>query len=723
MYFFYFVWKVSVIMNLGDKMKEDIIAVLEKSGIALDLLAISDELGLKTVEELRSLDGEINALVKDFVVYKTKKDKYMLYSKCANFKMGKLSVNKKGFGFLIVNGGEDIYISKDNIGYALDKDEVLVEIIAQEGKKIEGKVLKVLKRDLSNIVGIIKSDGKDIYFEPKEEIQIGLEITKESLSSCVEGEIVVVKTIEELGKNRYSAEVVKHICHKDDANEDILTIAAQYEIYPDFPEDAMKEAEGLPNEVLDEDRIGRRDLTDRQIVTIDDITTKDIDDAISIEKCGDMYVLGVHIADVSYYVKENSPLDKEAFVRGTSSYLADAVIPQLPHKLSNGICSLNPNVDRCAITCEMKIDSRGMIVDSDIYPSVINSKKKMTYTSVNHYLMSGIVDEGYEEFTEMMTNMQELAHIIRAERIRRGASDFGTDEPKIVCDENGRAIDIKKREQLEGEKLIEDFMVAANETVARTISMLGIPSIYRVHDVPKEEKIAAYITFCVSAGKIIKGKYKTMNPHMFQKLLDQVATGDETDAIFRSMAVRCMPKAKYDTNNIGHFGLASMYYTHFTSPIRRYPDLQVHRILRTCLFEHNMDNGTFNYLEQHLPGVAEHSSEREVAATEAERAVTKKKMSEYMENHINEEYSAIISGVMKSGFFVQLDNLVEGFVNLDTLPNDIYTFVEEHQCIIAKNSKKKYTFGDRVRVRCISVNVELSYIDFALVLGDKNDRN
>lgn len=704
-------------------MREDIISVLERQGIALDILAISDLLELSTAEDLRMLSNELEELVKDFVVYKTKKDKYILYSKCANFKMGKLSVNKKGFGFLIVNGGEDIHISKEHLGYALDKDEVLVEIIASEGKKIEGRVLKVLKRDLSNIVGIIKSDGKNIYFEPKEKIQVDLEITKDSLASCVEGEIVVVRTIKDLGKNKYSAEVVKHVCHKDDANEDILTIAAQYEIYPEFPEDAMDEANQLPNEVLDIDRVGRRDLTDKQIVTIDDITTKDIDDAISIEKHDGYFILGVHIADVSYYVKENSPLDKEAFTRGTSSYLADAVIPQLPHKLSNGICSLNPNVDRCAISCEMKIDLRGKVLESDIFPSIINSKKKMTYTSVNHYLMDNIVDEGYEEFTEMMANMQELAHIIRAERVRRGASDFGTDEPKIVCDEKGKAIDIKKREQLEGEKLIEDFMVAANETVARTISEMGIPSIYRVHDIPKEEKIAAYITFCVSAGRQIKGKYKSMNPHMFQKLLDQITTGDETDQIFRGMAVRCMPKAKYDTNNIGHFGLASRYYTHFTSPIRRYPDLQIHRILRTCLFEHNMDNKTFNYLEQHLPEVAEHSSEREVAATEAERAVTKKKMAEYMENHINDEYEAIISGVMKNGFFVQLENLVEGFVNLETLPNDIYTFVEEHQCIIAKNSKKKYTFGDRVNVKCISVNVELSYIDFTIVGEKKNDRD
>lgn len=704
-------------------MREDIISVLDKQGIALDILAISDILELKTAEELRNLSLELEDLVNDYVVYKTKKDKYILYSKCANFKMGKLSVNKKGFGFLIVSDGEDIHISKDNLGYALDKDEVLVEIIASEGKKLEGRVLKVLKRDLNNIVGIIKSDGKNIYFEPKEKCQVELLISKESMDSCVEGEIVVVRANKDLGKNRYSAEVVKHICHKDDANEDILTIAAQYEIYPEFPEEAMEEANKLPNEVLESDWVGRKDLTSKQIVTIDDVTTKDIDDAISIDAYDSYYILGVHIADVSYYVKENSPLDKEAFIRGTSSYLADAVIPQLPHKLSNGICSLNPNVDRCAITCEMKIDLNGKVLESDIYPSIINSKKKMTYASVNHYLIEAIVDEGYEEFTNMMDNMQRLAHIIREERVRRGASDFGTDEPKIVCDEKGRAIDIKRREQLEGEKLIEDFMVIANETVARTLSELGVPSVYRVHDIPKEEKVAAYITFCVSAGRDIKGKYKAMNPHMFKKLLDQVTVGDEADQIFRSMAVRCMPKAKYDTNNIGHFGLASRYYTHFTSPIRRYPDLQVHRILRTCLFEHHMDNKTFNYLEQHLPEVAEHSSEREVAATEAERAVTKKKMAEYMENHINEEYTAIISGVMKNGFFVQLDNLVEGFVNLETLPNDIYTFVEEHQCIIAKNSKKKYTFGDQVYVRCIAVNVELSYIDFTLVMGDKNDRN
>ena len=696
-------------------MYQNVIDLLEHENDALDLMSINDRLGLKSVDELKELQKILDELVKDLTVYQTKKNKYILYTKCPSFRKGKIKVYKKGFGFLLLDGEEDIHISKDALGYALDGDTVLVEVTDPNPERPEGRVIKILERGLNNIVGVIKSDGKELYFEPKEKMNVTLTIDKDSLAKCVEGEVVVVSLLTNLGHNRYTAAVSEHICHKDDPREDILTIAANHDIYPEFPREALEQAENIPVEVRDSDREGRKDLTDKMIFTIDGADTKDIDDAISLDYEDGYYVLGVHIADVSYYVTEGSPLDMEAYKRGTSSYLADAVIPELPHKLSNGICSLNPNVDRLAITCEMKIDNRGHVIASDIYPSVIRSRKKMTYTSVNHILMDDVIDSGYEEFADTLKNMNELAHIIRNERTRRGASDFEVDEPKIICDEEGRAIDVKARERGEGEKLIEDFMVIANETVATTLFYMDLPSVYRVHGTPKPEKVQSFINFCVATGHQIKGKYgDSITPGMFQKLLNQIKTDDASDSIYRALAVRSMPKAFYSSENIGHFGLASKCYTHFTSPIRRYPDLQLHRLIRTYLFENKMDIKTINYWETNLPPILKHSSEREVAAQEAEREVDKMKMAEYMENHIDETFDAIISGVASWGFYVQLDNLIEGLVPIDSLDDDYYEYDEAGQCLIGKATNKRYTFGDHVDVTCTSASKALSQIDFGV---------
>lgn len=720
-------------------MKEKITLLLENEYDALDIITINDKLGLTSVDELRELQVCLEELVKELVVYQTKKNKFILYTKCPNFKKGIIQVNKKGFGFLLMDGEEDIHIAKEALAYALDGDTVLVEVVGGTKGNPEGKVLKILKRDLKNIVGMIKSDGKGIYFEPNEPINITLSVDEDSLKSCVEGEIVVVSLIDDLGKNKYIGKVAHHICHKDDAHQDVLTVAAKYGIFHDFPEAAMEQAETTPTEVRDSDRVGRVDLTDKQIFTIDGEDTKDIDDAISIEVKDGYYVLGVHIADVSYYVTEHSPLDEEALRRGTSSYLAGSVIPQLPHKLSNGICSLNPNVERLAISCVMTIDSRGKVVNADIFPSIIKSNKKMTYTSVNHYLEDGVVDPGYEDFTKSLTLMHELADIIRAERTRRGASDFDIDEPKIICDENGKAIDVVTRPRGVGERLIEDFMIAANESVARYFISMDLPSIYRVHDIPKPEKLQAFINFCAITGHPIKGKFNKINPKTYQKLLEQVEVEKDQEGIFRALAVRTMPKAFYGKDNIGHFGLASMNYTHFTSPIRRYPDLQIHRLLRTYLFEGKIDERTITYWDTNLEAIACQSSDREVAAVEAEREVAKMKMAEYMEDHIGEEYEGIISGVTNFGIFIQLDNLVEGLIPINTIEGDYYDLVEDLQCLIGRNSKKKYMIGDRLLVKCTGANKVAMQVDFEIVkdlrlsnvsvdvkklkLGKKNDRN
>lgn len=696
-------------------MKEQVLNILENEFDALDIMAINDRLGLTTVEELRDLQFAIDELVKELVVYQTKKNKYILYTKCPNFRKGKLDLNKKGNGFLVLEDEQDIFISKDALGYALDGDIVLVEILDFDEKRPEGKVIRVLERNLKNIVGEIKNNGKELYFDPKEKIAIDLIIDKESLASCVEGEIVVVSIIEETGKNKFLAEVSKHVCHRDDATQDILTIAAKYDIFEPFPEDVLDQIETIPNEVLESDRVGRVDLTNQEVFTIDGETAKDIDDAVSLEVKDGYYYLSVHIADVSYYVKENSPLDVEAFRRGTSSYLANSVIPQLPHKLSNGICSLNPDVDRCALTCRMKIDSRGHVVDLELFPSIIRSRKKMTYTAVNKILNDEEIENGYEPFVNTLKSMRELSQIIRDERTRRGASDFDIKEPTIVCDESGKAIDVTTRERGLGELIIEDFMIVSNESVAKTLENMGVPSIYRVHDIPKPEKIQAFINFCTITGHPIKGKFNKINPKMFQKLLDQIDVSNEAAGIYRSMAVRSMPKAFYSQDNIGHFGLASRFYTHFTAPIRRYPDLQIHRLIRTYIFEGKLDERTINYWQNNLEAIARQSSEREVAAVEAEREVTKMKMAEYMEQHIGEEFSGIVSGVTSFGLFIQLNNLVEGLVPITSLEGDYFDFVEELQSLVGKKSKKTYMIGDEIVVRCVAASKASSQIDFEIV--------
>lgn len=705
--------------------KKRILDLLESEFSAIDLMTINDRLGLETVDELKELQTSLNELVDSLDVYLTKKNKYILYSKCPNFRKGKIQLNKSGNGFLILENEDDIFIPRESLNYALEDDEVLVEMITGNTRKIEGRVIKILKRNLNNVVGIIKSDGKKIYFEPKEKINITLSID-ESLKSCVEGEIVVASIIEDLGKNRYKAKISKHICHKDDPSIDILTIAAKYEIYNEFPEDCIEEANNLPNEITNESlnqEINKRvDLRGECIFTIDGADTKDIDDAISLTKENNIYNLKVSIADVSYYVLENSALDKEALSRGTSSYLADSVLPMLPHKLSNGICSLNPNVTRYALTCDMKINEYGKVIESKIYPSIIESKYKMTYKAVNNILNNNIVEEGYEAYAENLKLMQELAHIIRDERTKRGASNFETVEAKIICDANGKAINIEKRIQDEGEKLIEDFMVIANETVSSTLESMGIPCVYRVHDIPKAERVENFLTFVHMAGYNIIGKFNNITkPKMFQKLLDQIIEQGDEAGIINNLAVRTMNKAYYSSENIGHFGLASRAYSHFTSPIRRYPDLMLHRLIHTFLIDGKMDNKTIDHFNSLLPSICEQSSSREVAAVEAEREVVKIKSAEYMENHIGEEADAYISGVLKRGFFVQTTNLIEGLVSVETLKGDFYHFDENTQSLIGESSKKRYKLGDKVHVKCVGANKELGEIDFVLVNKEKKN--
>lgn len=705
-------------------MKERVLDLLKNIHEAKEVIEINDLLGFKTSDELRELQETLNQLVEEYLVFYTKKGKYILLDNCPGLKIGKLSVNKKGFGFVVLDREDDIYISEKNMNGAIDEDIVLVEVFPS-GVRKEARVIRIIKRELQNLVGEVQFGEKGrVYIELDDDKRdLTIELTPESVKDCVEGHKVLVKVIKEVNKHKYIAEVVKIIGHKNDPGTDILAIAYRHGILEDFGDEVERELEDIPNEVNEKDLEGRRDLTDKIIFTIDGDDTKDIDDAISIEKLKNgNYELGVHIADVSNYVRENTALGDAAYERGTSSYLADTVIPMLPHKLSNGICSLNEGVIRLSMSCVMEIDHKGKVVDYDIFPSYIKSRKKMTYKKVNDVIVRGIVAPDYEPFAEKLIMMNELHQILRKEKNGRGYINFDLDEAKIVQDENGKAIDVVKRIREEGEMLIEDFMIAANETVATHIYNMQLPFIYRVHDVPKQEKVDDFMTLVKILGYKLRGNVNDLTPKSMQNILDQLKDKKEFE-ILSSLLLRSMRKAEYSKENIGHFGLASRAYTHFTSPIRRFPDLVVHRLLKKYLIEQDMSMTTIQTLENNLVDIAQHSSEREVAAVDAERDVLDMKMAEYMEDHIGEEYEGVITTITNFGFFVQLPNLVEGLVHVQTLKGDYYTYVPDLLSMIGKSTKKTYRLGDKVKVRCVGASKETSMVDFEIVKVDEKDGN
>lgn len=702
-------------------MKKQVLDLLENIHEAKELIEINDMLGYKTAADLEELQKVLNELIEEYIVFYTKKGKYILLKNCPSLKIGKLSVTKKGFGFLILDKEDDLYIDVKNMNGAIHDDIVLVEAFSS-GVRKEGRVIRVLKRDLKNLVGEVcfADNGKCFLKLDDEKRNVIVELTKESVANCVDGHKVLVKIIKQVSNRKYIGAVEEIIGHKNDPGTDILTIAYKYGIYQNFGNEVENELLSIPNEVSEKELVGRRDLTGDLIFTIDGDDTKDIDDAIGIKVLNNgNYELGVHIADVSNYVRENTALGDAAYERGTSSYLADTVIPMLPHKLSNGICSLNEGVIRLSMSCVMEIDHKGKVVNYDIFPSYIKSRKKMTYKKVNDVIVRGIIDPEYKPFADDLLKMNELHKILRKEKNSRGYINFDLDEAKIVQDENGKAIDVVKRVREEGEMLIEDFMIAANETVANHIYQMDLPFLYRVHDTPKPEKIEEFMNLVSILGYKLHGRINDFSPLAIQNILEQLKDKKEFD-ILSSLLLRSMRKAQYSKDNIGHFGLASKAYTHFTSPIRRYPDLVVHRLLKKYLIENDMSMTTIQTLENNLVEIAQHSSEREVAAIDAERDVLDMKMAEYMEEHIGEEYEGTIDTITNFGFFVQLPNLVEGLVHVQTLKGDYYNYIPELLAMIGKNTKKMYRLGDKVKVKCIGASKETSMIDFELVKVDEN---
>lgn len=687
-------------------MKDKIIEILRnKETAVLSVIEINDFLGLSTQEDFEKLIKTIDELCEDAVLYHSNKDKYLLFENSHLIK-GKLQLKEKGFGFIIDTGLEkDIFIPKDNINNAYDGDVVCVELTDKD--RHEGRIVRVIKRNETTIIGEIFVENHRYFVKPdKKNVGICEAVNAKALG-VVDGHKVVIKRE---GKNK--ATILEIIGHKNDANIDMLSIIYEHGFRPNFPEEVINELDNVPMDVSEEEIVGRLDLREEDIFTIDGSDTKDIDDAISIKKNDDgTYELGVHIANVSYYVKKGSAIDKEAFERGTSVYLTDRVLPMLPQKLSNGICSLNPEVDRLAMSCIMTINEQGQIISKNICKSVIRSKKKMTYEDVNAILEDNKKVEGYEDFVEILHRAKELSDILRKKMIDRGYIDFATKEAKIIVDENNHPIDIKLREQRTGEKLIENFMIAANEAVSEYVYYLGVPGIYRIHDKPVDKKIDTFFDFLAARGVVVTGKrHGKVSVKDFQNILSQIEN-EEASLVYKDLLVRSMAKAIYSSENIGHFGLGSKCYSHFTSPIRRYPDLTLHRLLDIYLDKY--DEETINTLEYELPIIAENCSVKERDADECEYEVEDMKMAEYMQDHIGEEYEAIVSGVQSFGVFVTIiKNGVEGLIKVEDLGFDNYIYHDKEIALVGQSTKEKFSLGDKLTIRVIRANKENRTIDF-----------
>lgn len=627
----------------------------------------------------------------------------------------------KGYGFVILEGEDsDIFIPENATGAALDGDRVQVEIVSGEDKKLgrrkEGRIINVLEHVTNQVVGTFHKN-KNFGFVIPDNQKLGSDIfiPKEKDRGAVNGHKVVVE-LTQYGSSSKNPEgkVIEILGHINDPGVDIMSIVRAYGLPEEYPEKVMEQVAAVPEEVTGADMAGRLDLRDMRMVTIDGEDAKDLDDAVSLTKEGGIYHLGVHIADVSNYVTENSPLDKEALKRGTSVYLVDRVIPMLPHKLSNGICSLNEGVDRLALSCLMDIDGKGNVISHRIAETTVRIDRRMSYTSVSKILEDKDENEieKYREFVPMFELMLELAEILREKRRKRGSIDFDFPESKIILDEKGKPVEIKPYDRNKATKIIEDFMLIANETVAEDYFWQELPFVYRTHENPDSEKIMKLGIFINNFGYSIKIGQDEIHPKELQKLMEKIEDTPEESLISR-LTLRSMKQAKYTTDNDGHFGLATKYYCHFTSPIRRYPDLQIHRIIKENL-RGGMAKGRISHYEKLLPDVAGHSSMMERRADEAEREVEKLKKVQYMKQFIGETFEGVISGVTAWGIYVELPNTVEGMIHVTALQDDYYAYDAEHYRMVGEHTKKTYELGQTVTVRVENADNIVRTIDFSL---------
>lgn len=662
---------------------------------------------------------ELLALEANGEIIRTRFDTYGLPEKMG-LVAGRFQLTSKGFGFVIPdNKGDrpDVFIPPRSLNGAMNNDRVLARVNNDaHGKKPEGEILRIIVHANNKVVGIFHQTG-DFAFVIPDDKRIGQDVyvMRKHFNGAKDGQKVVVEITEWPQEHRKAEGRVSEVLGNiGDVGLEILSIIKQNDLPLQFPDEVLEAARKVPKTIKKSELAGRRDLRERTVVTVDGEDAKDLDDAVYVEQLGkNEYLLGVYIADVSYYVTEDSTLDKEARERGTSVYLVDRVLPMLPERLSNGICSLNAGEDRLAMACEMHIDSLGTILSYDIFPAVINVRHRLSYNIVRAILAGdSAMCERYEDILPMVARMDILRQILHDKRARRGAVDFELPEQKVILDENLHPIDIVQRIHGNAESIIEEFMLAANETVAKHMFDAHWPFIYRVHDIPSEERMQEFAKLLANFNIKFRVKEET-EPKDIQQAVAEVA-GKAEERLITTVALRSMKQAVYQTDNIGHFGLAAKYYTHFTSPIRRYPDLIVHRLLRAWMQQPKLKDSEVEPLEEKLDVIAEHSSIRERVAADAERATVDLKMCEYMAGHIGEEYDGIISGVTAFGMFVELPNGVEGLVHISSLMDDYYDFYEERYALVGNHSGRAYRLGDAVRIEVLNVNISDVSIDFIM---------
>ena len=675
-----------------------------------------------TKYEITILKNLLEQLKEENIIYESKKHRFGLLSQFGLY-IGTIDVKEKGYGFISSQSFEkELFVPKTDINSALNKDKVIFRI---KNKNIdisdEAVVVKVIERHLKTVVGEIKSYYYRKVFEPiDKKIQLHFEVDDFNMS--VEGDIVKFKIDQFVSDEHVKGKIIEIIGNKNDVGIDIKSIAAKYDFYQDFNNETINDLERVVNFYQEggyEHEISKREKINKTIITIDGEDAKDLDDAVSIEQLDNgNYLLGVYIADVSYFVQENMPLDEEALSRGTSVYLVDRVIPMLPHKLSNDLCSLNEKTPKLVMACLMEINNNGDVVNYEIKEAVIETKHRMSYTNVNKIIDNDLeIKEKYKDIVNDVILMNKVAHILSNKRAKNGALNFEIPEAKIIVDEKGYPIDVQLRERYEGEKLIEQFMLTANETVATCINQMDLPFIYRVHDEPKQDKLQSF-------KKLLKNTKYNINirnnqkvtPKVLQTIMDEV-----NDYAINTTLLRMMAKAKYDVYNIGHYGLASDCYTHFTSPIRRYPDLLVHRLLKKYLINGEVtiedQKNNFNMISIR----AEQSSKRERDAIECEYEVNDMKMAQFMENHIGEEFQGTVSSITSFGMFVTLHNSIEGLIRLGDMKDYYYEYNSTLMCLTGRHTNNIYRLGDTVKVKCIDANKTKKEIDF--IISSKSNKN
>ena len=709
-----------------NNLKEKILTHLtDNAGVSYSAEKLAHQLGMDDAEQFTPIVQSLAQLEREKKVQVTDRGEFEAVIKQQPL-IGTFHGNDKGFGFVDYDPDlPDMYINPDHTLHALNGDQVEVKILrpakAGSDQGPEGQVTRIVEHKYENVVGEFKQAtiGDDyigeILLKDKKLSQYHFYVTDKGLKP-LDGQVVTA-TVETYPSDEapevMTGAVTEVIGDKDEPGIDIMSVIYAHDVPHEFPKEVMEQANKIPLHVLPEEKKGRVDITDQPLVTIDAIESKDLDDAVVAWKMDNgHYHLGVHIADVTHYVKPGTPLDQEAFKRGTSVYLTDRVVPMLPKRLSNGICSLNPNEERLAMSCEMEIDEQGKIVNHRIFQSVMKSHARMTYKAVNKILESHDAKtmKQYEDLVPMFETMGEIHKLLLKNRKKRGAIDFEAPEAKIIVDEKGHPTDIQLRNRGLSERMIESFMLAANETVAEHYFKERVPFLYRIHETPDSDRIKSFVDFLAVFGIDVHGDIKNVKPGMLQKVLKDVA-GTPEEQMVQVMMLRSMQQAKYSDEELGHFGLGAKYYTHFTSPIRRYSDLMVHRMIHAY-----QENGTTEDMQKHfasyLPDVAEQTSTQERRSIDTEREVNDLKMTEYMADQVGQHFDAVVSSVTSFGMFIQLPNTVEGLVHISNLTDDFYSFNEKSLTLTGRGTHKQYKIGMPIKVTLINANVEQHQLDF-----------